>query len=154
MSTSEFPHHFRFRFSLALVILRVALGVFLLLWAIEKFVLPETTAEIWANFYKIPIAGALVTLLAVLQTILAIALIVGFWRPVTYGVALGINAVTVISTWRQLFNPWGEPINHLFLAGIPALAGFIALSILHPWDQGSVDGWWKARVTHNRHAQV
>lgn len=103
--TVEFPTRFQNRFSIALLILRLSLGIFLLLWALEKFILPQTTEQIWSNFYKIPISGAVVTILAILQTILAIALIVGFWRSITYGIALGINAVTFISTWEQLLDP-------------------------------------------------
>ncbi len=145
--TIEFPTRFKNRLATALLILRLSLGVFLLLWALEKFILPQTTAEIWASFYKIPISGAIVTILAILQTLLAIAFIVGFLRSITYGIALGINAVTFISTWQQLLDPWGlatgESVNHLFLAGIPVLAGFIALYILHPWDRWSLDDWLK-----------
>ena len=146
ISKAIFPAQFANRLHSALLILRVALGLFLLLWALEKFVMPQTTAAIWENFYKIPVSGAVITLLAILQTILAIALLVGFWRPVTYGISLGINAVTVLSTWRQLINPWGGDINHLFIAGIPVLAGFVALYILHPWDDWSIDGWREKRL--------
>lgn len=147
--TVEYPTRFRHRLSTALLILRLALGLFLLLWALEKFVAPQTTEQIWASFYQIPISGAIVTILAVLQTLLAIALLVGFLRSITYGIALGINAITFISTWRQLLDPWGlasgATVNHLFIAGIPVLAGFVALYILHPWDRWSVDGWLKQK---------
>ena len=149
--TIEFPTRFQGRLATALLILRLSLGVFLLLWALEKFILPQTTAEIWASFYKIPISGAIITILAILQTLLAIAFIIGWLRHITYGIALGINAVTFISTWQQLLDPWGlaggESVNHLFLAGIPVLAGFIALYILHPWDMWSLDDWLKHKHT-------
>ena len=149
--TIEFPTRFQGRLATALLILRLSLGVFLLLWALEKFILPQTTAEIWASFYKIPISGAIITILAILQTLLAIAFIIGWLRPITYGIALGINAVTFISTWQQLLDPWGlaggESVNHLFLAGIPVLAGFVALYILHPWDMWSLDDWLKHKHT-------
>lgn len=145
--TIEFPTRFKNRLATALLILRLSLGLFLLLWALEKFILPQTTEQIWSNFYQIPISGAIVTILAILQTLLAIAFIVGFLRSITYGIALGINGITFISTWRQLLDPWGlasgAAINHLFLAGIPVLAGFITLYILHPWDTWSIDGWLK-----------
>lgn len=152
--TVEYPTRFRNRLATALLILRLALGLFLLLWALEKFVAPQTTEQIWASFYQIPISGAIVTILAVLQTLLAIALIVGFLRSITYGIALGINGITFISTWRQLLDPWGlasgATVNHLFIAGIPVLAGFVALYILHPWDRWSVDGWLKHESANSR----
>jgi uncharacterized membrane protein YphA (DoxX/SURF4 family) len=96
--TIEFPTRFKSRLASSLLILRLSLGLFLLLWALEKFIKPQTTQQIWSAFYKIPISGTVVTILAILQTILAIALIVGFLRSITYGIALGINAVTFIST--------------------------------------------------------
>ena len=151
--TVKFPTHLRNRLASSLLILRLSLGIFLLLWALEKFILPQTTKEIWSNFYQMPISGTIVTILAILQTLLAIAFLIGFLRSFTYGIALGINAVTFISTWRQLLDPWGlvsgEAINHLFLAGIPVLAGFIVLFLLHPWDTLSVDGWLKNKHTHS-----
>ncbi|MDJ0650538.1 MAG: hypothetical protein QNJ60_17740 [Xenococcaceae cyanobacterium MO_188.B19] len=156
----EFPSRLKTRLSIALLILRVSLGLFLLLWALEKFILPETTEQIWSNFYQIPISGAIVTILAIFQTLLAIAFILGFLRSITYGIGLGINGVTFISTWRQLLDPWGlasgAAINHLFLAGIPVLAGFIALYILHPWDTWSMDTWLKdkSRSSHVHESEL
>jgi len=46
-----------------------------------------------------------------------------------------LHAVTVLVTWRQLIDPWGDPINHLFIAGVPVLGGFVALFLLRHWDR-------------------
>ena len=35
----------------ALLMLRLTLGIFLLQWGIEKFVVPQNTVAIWACFY-------------------------------------------------------------------------------------------------------
>jgi hypothetical protein len=44
----------------ALAVLRVSLGVFLLLWGVEKFVIPTTTVRIWEKFYGVGLGAALV----------------------------------------------------------------------------------------------
>jgi hypothetical protein len=42
----------------------------------------------------------------------------------------------VLVSWRQLLNPWADPANHLFIAGLPVLGGFIALFLLRHRDRG------------------
>lgn len=127
----------------ALAVLRVSLGVFLLLWGVEKFVIPDVTVRIWSGFYGVGLAAALVPFVGALESALALAITVGVWRRVTYGLGLLLHAVSVLSSWRQLIDPWGlrsggSP-NHLFLAGIPVLAGFVALYLLRDRDAWTLD---------------
>jgi uncharacterized membrane protein YphA (DoxX/SURF4 family) len=129
----------------ALAILRVSLGVFLLLWAVEKFAIPASTVGIWSHFYGVPLAASLVPLVGTLESALAVAITVGLWRRVSYGLGLLLHAVSVLSTWRQLLDPWGlrsggSP-NHLFLAGIPVLAAFLVLYLLRDRDAWTLDEW-------------
>jgi putative oxidoreductase len=129
----------------ALAVLRVSLGVFLLLWGLEKFVIPTTTVRIWDTFYGVGLAASLVPLVGALESALAIAITVGLWRRVTYGFGLVLHAASVLSSWRQLTDPWGlrsggSP-NHLFLAGVPVLAGFVALYLLRARDSWTLDEW-------------
>ena len=132
----------------ALAVLRVSLGVFLLLWGVEKFVIPEVTVQIWGGFYGVGLAAALVPLVGALESALALAITVGLWRRATYGLGLLLHAVSVAATWRQLLDPWGlrsggSP-NHLFLAGVPVLAAFVALYLLRDRDAWTLD----ERVRH------
>jgi putative oxidoreductase len=129
----------------ALVVLRVSLGVFLLLWGIEKFVIPATTVHIWGTFYGVGLAAALVPLVGAVESALALAIVVGLWRRATYGLGLLLHAVSVLSSWRQVIDPWGlrsgGPPNHLFLAGVPVLAGFVALYLMRARDSWTLDEW-------------
>lgn len=129
----------------ALAILRVSLGVFLLLWAVEKFVIPTTTVHIWEKFYGVGLARPLVPFVGALESALALAIAIGLWRQVTYRLGLLLHAVSVLSTWRQLIDPWGlrsnGSANHLFLAGVPVLAGFVALYLMRARDAWTLDGW-------------
>jgi uncharacterized membrane protein YphA (DoxX/SURF4 family) len=133
----------------ALAVLRLSLGVFLLLWGVEKFVIPEVTVAIWGRFYGVGLAAALVPLVGALESALALAITVGLWRRVTYGLGLLLHAVSVVSSWRQLLDPWGlrsgGAPNHLFLAGVAVLAAFVAIYLLRERDAWTVDDWLRRR---------
>lgn len=135
----------------ALAVLRVSLGVFLLLWGVEKFVIPEVTVQIWGGFYGVGLAAALVPLVGALESALALAITVGLWRRATYGLGLLLHAVSVAATWRQLLDPWGlrsgGAPNHLFLAGVPVLAAFLALYLLRDRDTWTLDERLRHRST-------
>lgn len=128
----------------ALAALRVSIGVFLLLWGFEKFVLPAATVGIWGRFYGVALAAGVVPVVGALECALGLAITIGFQRRVAYGLGLLVHAVSVLSTWRELWDPWGlrsgGPPNHLFLAGVPVLAGCLALYLLRERDVWTVDG--------------
>ena len=122
--------------SRALLVLRIGLGVFLLQWGIEKFVVPQNTPGIWGHFYGLKVPEALAYLFGVVEIALAVCLFLGRFKTMTYGAAMGLHAVSVIVSWRQLLDPWGDPANHLFIAGVPVLAAFVALFLLRDLDHG------------------
>lgn len=133
----------------AIAVLRVSLGVFLLLWGLEKFVIPGATVGIWTKFYGVGLATSLVPVVGAGESALALAITVGLWRRATYGLGLLLHAVSVFSSWRQLIDPWGlrsggSP-NHLFLAGVPVLAAFLALYLMRARDAWTLDVWLERR---------
>jgi hypothetical protein len=133
------------RAAAALLILRLSLAVFLLQWSIEKFIVPEAAIRIGQNFYGVALGAASVAILGALETLVALALLFGIYRRLSYGLAALIHAVSVVATWRQLLHPYGAGQNHLFIAGVPVLAAFILIYMLREWDGYSVEGWRKAR---------
>ena len=84
----------------ALLALRITLGLFLLQWGVEKFVAPQSALAIWGHFYGVTLPSS--------------------W-------AMCLHAVTVAVSWRQLLDPWVDPVNHLFIASIPVLGALLAL---------------------------
>jgi hypothetical protein len=116
----------------ALLVLRGGLGVFLLLWSIDKMVAPEQTAKIFQFFYKTPLSVSFAPAVGALEAALSLALLAGLWKTWTYGAALAIHSISTLSTWKQLAAPFGE--HHLFLAAIPVLAGFVTLFLLRRED--------------------
>jgi uncharacterized membrane protein YphA (DoxX/SURF4 family) len=123
----------------ALLILRVTLGLFLLQWGIEKFVVPQNTVLIWGYFYGLDVPQVLSYLFGTVEIAIAICLFLGLYRTVSYGAALALHAVSVLVSWRQLLDPWSDPANHLFIAGVPVLGAFAALFLLRRWDRGVLD---------------
>ncbi len=97
--------------------------------------MPENTVGIWSHFYGLEVPQALGYLFGAIEIAIAVCLFLGLFRTVAYGAALALHAVTVLVSWRQLLDPWGDQVNHLFLAGIPVLGGFIALFLLRNWDR-------------------
>ena len=119
----------------ALLALRITLGLFLLQWGVEKFVVPQANVFIWAHFYGVNVSQALGYAFGAAEIAIALCMILGLFRTIVYGAALFLHAVTVLVTWRQLIDPWGDPINHLFTAGVPVLGAFLALFLLRHWDR-------------------
>ncbi|MFN3232095.1 MAG: hypothetical protein ACE363_08030 [Alphaproteobacteria bacterium] len=138
------------KIAVPLLILRVTLGLFLLLWAVDKFIAPEHATAIFGHFYFIedlPHFGAYV--LGGLQTLLCIALIAGYKRAITYLIAFLVHGVSTVSTAKHIFLPWGfEGWNMLFMTGVPVLAAFWLLYAVREWDVLSLDGRATAPAAH------
>lgn len=123
----------------ALLALRITLGLFLLQWGVEKFVAPQNTVAIWGHFYGLNVSETLGYAFGAAEIAIAVCLFLGAFRTVAYGAALTLHAVTVLVSWRQLLDPWGDAANHLFIASIPVLGALIALFLLRHWDRGIMD---------------
>ena len=118
----------------ALLLVRVSLGLFMLQWALEKVLFPEKTIGIFERFYMMEISPEIAMALGVPQILLSIAIILGLWKTFSYGGGLIIHALSTLSTYKELLNPY-EGINHLFTAAVPVLAAFIALFMLRDKDR-------------------
>jgi len=123
----------------ALLVLRITLGIFLLQWGVEKFVVPGNTPAIWGYFYGLSVPEITAYAFGVAEIAIAVCLILGLFRTISYGAALALHAVSVVVSWRQLIDPWGNDSNHLFIAAVPVLGALIALFMLRQWDRGILD---------------
>jgi hypothetical protein len=97
------------------------------------------TVGIWQHFYGMSIPAEAGYLFGLLEIAIAGCFFLGVFRTAAYGAALALHAVTVLVSWRQLFDPWGDAMNHLFIAGVPVLGAFAALFLLRRWDRGILD---------------
>lgn len=118
--------------AIPLLILRIALAVFLLLFGIDKLVATETTLEVFAHFYGLSVSAPVAYVAGILEILLSLAMLAGLWKTATYGLGLLLHAISTLATHEQLLSPFGE--NHLFIAGMPVLAAFVALFLLRDHD--------------------
>lgn len=130
-----------------LLILRFFLGIFLLQWSIEKLILPEATIRIAKNFYGVALPAAAPYLLGAAELILSLGLLFGVYRTISYGLSLLVHTVTVIVSWRQLFDPYGfaKIGNHIWIATWPTWGAFAALYLMRNWDVYTFDGWRQSK---------
>lgn len=118
----------------ALFIIRLGIAIFFAVWALEKFVNPETTVAIWEHFYHVealPLAASYA--IGALQAATVLCFFFGVLKFWSYGFLMLMHAGSTISSYEQLFNPYSGN-NHLFVAAIPVLGALVALFILRDKD--------------------
>lgn len=121
------------KLGISLALIRFTMGAFFLVWSIEKIIHPETIQKVFSRFYLIEISPTVAVAIGVVQTLIIFAFMAGLFKVWTYGAILGMHAVSTLSTYKELFNPY-EPPNHLFWAAVPTLAASIALFLLRKED--------------------
>ncbi|MEM9988083.1 MAG: hypothetical protein AAF723_01080 [Pseudomonadota bacterium] len=118
----------------SLAVMRYTLAAFLSIWVVEKFIKPETTTAIWANFYMVenfPEIGSY--LVGGVQAVALIAFILGLFKFLSYGFWMVTHGLGTLLSYGPLLTPY-EGINHLFWAAVPVLGAFIALFLLREED--------------------
>lgn len=113
-------------------ILRISMGVFLALWGVDKLVAASGAQRIFDGFYKMPLGVGAVQLAGVAEVALGLLLAIGLFRAPVAWIALALNTVSTLASWRQILDPWGllgigKGGSHLFLASIVLLAVSIVL---------------------------
>ena len=121
------------KLGIGLALIRFSTGIFFLVWSIEKILYPEVIQKVFSRFYLLEISPTVSIGIGVVQTLIVLAFMAGLFKIWTYGAILGMHAVSTLSTYKELFNPY-EPPNHLFWAAVPTLAALIALFLLRQED--------------------
>lgn len=113
-------------------LLRWSMGLFLVLWGVDKLVAAGGAQRIFASFYNVPIGPAAVQVAGAAEIALGLLLAAGLFRAPVAWLTLAVNAVSTVASWRQILDPWGllglgKGGSHLFLASIVLLAVSIVL---------------------------
>ena len=119
---------------LALFTLRLTLAIFFAVWALEKFLKPETTVAIWKAFYlveSLPLEASYV--IGVIQGVAVLCFLLGIAKTWSYGFFLLIHTVGTFLTYEKLLDPY-TGVNHLFVAAIPVTGALLALFLLRKED--------------------
>ena len=146
------------RLPLALLILRLGIGAFLLVWASLKFLRPEWMVNVFRNTYQLDwITADYAYAVGSLQLILVLAFIFGLFRTISYGLTTimhgtgiigallggnvlfkgGIIGAVTSSTFEIGYTQF--PANLLWTS-VSTLAALVALFLLRHADRYTIDG--------------
>lgn len=118
--------------AISLWLLRIGLGVFLLLFGLDKLVATDAAARIFVHYYGMNLSTPFVYGAGALEIALAFVILAGLWRTLSYGLGFLVHAASMFVSYRELLDPFGE--NHMYLAALPVLAAFAALFLLRRRD--------------------
>ncbi len=121
------------RLPLGLLVLRMALGLFVLQWTLEKFIKPAGMTRIFDHFYGIELAVNMPMVIGALELVVVLAFLAGAYKRITYGLLFLFHAGSTLSTYDQLLHPY-QATNHLFAAAVPVLAAFCLLYLARESD--------------------
>ena len=119
--------------TISLAAMRLSVGVFFLVWAVEKIVAPELGVRVAETFYGFTPSHQLLMVVGLAQVALIAAFMLGLFKTAPYGGLLLIHTLSVLSTWERLITPYTPP-NHLFWAGVPVVALLFALFLMRKDD--------------------
>lgn len=129
------------RIAWSLLMLRAGIATVFLMWTVDKFVNPEHAAAVFKKFYMIPsLSNIAAYAIGGIQLAVILAFLAGWLRSWTYGIVLGLHAISTFSSWGKYIDPWTYP-NLLFFAAIPMLAACVALWLMRDLDVYTVDGF-------------
>lgn len=117
--------------SKSLLLLRVSLGLFLVIWGLDKLADVEHGIGVsdWLYFGLFS-NQLLMQAFGVLEIAVGLLIVLGVARRFTYPVLLAITGVTLLGVWRSIIDPWGwwmEGTNALFYPSIIIFAGALVL---------------------------
>lgn len=129
-----------------LFLLRLGLGIFLLMWGLDKLMEPDVALKVFSHFYFINLNSSVIMLIGAVEIVLSLLIILGYYKTVTYGLGLTVHAASTISSYNELMSPFGN--NHLFIAAVPILFAFITLFLLRDLDNLWTLGKKKSLFAH------
>lgn len=131
-------------------LLRVGMGLFLALWGVDKLAATEGSIGIFSSFYGLDVGALVVQAAGVAEILLGVLLAVGLFRVPAAWIALAVNTVSTLGSWRQILDPWGwlgltDGGTHLFLASIVIMAANVVLVLNAELETGTLDAKLRGR---------
>lgn len=139
------PHTGTLREASALLLMRLSLAYFFMVWGINKILAADQTTKLFEYFYELSLPTPFPYAFGIAEVALAMAIALGFWRRPVYLLALLVHSVTIVVTIGFLATPFkiedGFPVNRMYTASVPTWATLVALYLLRGWDRLSFDAW-------------
>jgi len=121
------------KLGIGLLLIRITISMFLLVWSVEKIIHPETMQKVFSSFYSLNLSPTIIIVLGIIQTLIILLFMAGLFKVWTYGLVLGMHTFSTLSTYKQILSPYETP-NHLFWSAVPTLAALIGLFLLRKED--------------------
>lgn len=120
------------RLPVALLAMRLAVFLVMLVWTLDKFLAPQHAAGVFENFYFMKGLGpAVMYAIGAIELVIIAGFVLGIARRFTYGAVLLFHAVSTLASMPLYFNP---AEGRLFFAAWPMLAACFALYLLRNDD--------------------
>jgi hypothetical protein len=121
------------RLPLALLLLRLSLGLVMMVWAFDKILNPGHGAAVLEGFYGLAGVGEqVVRIIGFVQAAVVLAFLLGIAKTWSYGAVLFMHAVTTLVSWSAYLEPLK---NILFFSAWPMLAALVTLFLLRSEDR-------------------
>lgn len=129
------------RVSLVLLLIRLSIFLTMIVWVIDKLVRPERGAAALQAFYSLGgIANELIFGLGVIQLVIMLGFVAGYYKKITYGLVLLMHTASTLVSFPKYLSPLTDA-NILSYAAWPMLAACFGLYYLRDLDtRGTVNG--------------
>ncbi len=129
----------------AVLVLRLGLGWFLMVWGVTKILAPGQAVKLYAYFHGVDLGAWMPYAMGGAEIALAAAIVLGLFGRVSYALGLLAHTVTIMVISGALLAPFvvedGFPSNRNQSVAVAAWVGFIALYLLRGRDAWSLDAW-------------
>jgi putative oxidoreductase len=117
--------------SICLLLLRISLGWLLVIWGADKVFNVEHGLAVATTFYVGLLAAERALQVAgVLQTVIALAVVLGFARRWVCPLQLLLNSAALLAVFKSVLAPWGWAFTGTHALLCPALIIFAASLLL------------------------
>ena len=122
------------RVPLVLLLLRLSIFVVMLIWVLDKFLVPEHASQVFSAFYGLQgLGNSLIYAIGVVQLVLVLGFVAGIKKTWTYGAVLLMHAASTLVSFPRYSDPFTAP-NILFFASWPMLAACFGVFYLRDLD--------------------
>lgn len=114
-----------------LLLLRISLGLFLVVWGVDKLINTGHGIAVSDGFYLgIFSVPALMAAFGVVEVALGILVVLGLGRRIAYPALLVITGVSLLAVWKSILDPLGLVLSGTNLLFFPSLIIFAAALVL------------------------
>lgn len=137
----------------SLLVLRIALGLFLAVWGLDKIVNVDHGRQVAEHFYFGLFSGTgLLRAFGVAQVLAGALIVVGLARRVAYPFLLAVTGFTLIAVWKSILDPLAlvfQDANLVFFSSAVILPAALVLYAFRDEDVYALDARRRsaARIT-------